>query len=86
MSIIFVSSSIAGSGRFFRAMYGKVSSPGLVLFLSDFRALLVSSLVMVLEYSSDGAVGALCGVRCSFIVSAHRSTSALCSWLKYMSE
>ena len=32
---IFVSSSIAGSGRFFRAMYGIVSSPGLVLFLSD---------------------------------------------------
>ena len=35
MSNIFVSSSIAGSGRFFRAMYGMVSSLGLVLFLSD---------------------------------------------------
>ena len=86
MSKIFVSSSIAGSGRFFRAIYGMVSSPGLVLFLSDFSALYVSSLVMVLEYSSDGAAGALHGVRCSFMDSAHMSTSALCSWLKYMSE
>ena len=56
-----------------------VSSPGLVLILSDFRALLVSSLVMVLEYSSYGSAGALHGVRYSFIDSAHRSTSALCS-------
>ena len=38
-------------------MYGMVSSPGLVLFLSDFRALLVSSLVMVLKYSSDAVLG-----------------------------
>ena len=56
-----------------------MSSPGLVLFLSDFRALLVSLLVMVLEYSSEGAAGGLRGVRCSFIDSAQRSTSALCS-------
>ena len=56
-----------------------VSSPGLVLFLSDFRALLVSSLVKVLEYSSDGAAGALHGVSFSFIDLAHRSTFALCS-------
>ena len=67
-------------------MYGMVSSPGLVLFLSDFSALYVSSLVMILEYSSEGATGVLSGVRCSFMDSAHMSTSALCSWLKYMSE
>ena len=58
---IFVSSSIAGSGSFFRAMYGMVSSPGLVLFLSDFSALCVSSLVMILEYSSEGATGCCVG-------------------------
>ena len=57
LSKTLVSSCIAGSGRIFKAMCGMVSSPGLVLFLSDFRALLVSSLVMVLEYSSDGASG-----------------------------
>ena len=86
LSNIFVSTSIAGSGRFFRAMYGMVSLLGLVLFLSDLSALFVSSLVMVLECSSDGSAEALRGVRCSFMDSAHRSTSALCSWLKYMSE
>ena len=85
MSKIFVSSSNAGSGRFFKAIYGMVSSPGLVLFLSDFRAFVVSSLVMFLEYSSDGATKALRGVRCSLMVSAQSSTSALCSWLKYIS-
>ena len=41
---------------------------------------------MVLEYISDGAAGTLRGVRCSFMDSAHLSTSALRSWLKYMSE
>ena len=79
LSKTLVSSCIAGSGRFFRAMYGMVSLPGLVLFLCDFRVLLVSSLVMVLEYSSDSAAGALCGVSCSFIDSARWLTSALCS-------
>ena len=69
VSKIFVSSSIAGSGRLFKAIYGMVSLPGLVLFLSDFSAFIVSSLVMVLEYSSKGAAGALHGVRCSFMVS-----------------
>ena len=77
-----VSSRIAGSGRFFEAMYGIVSSPGLVLFLSDLRAFVVSSVVMFLVYSSDGASGALRGVRYSFMDSAHRSTSILCSLLK----
>ena len=56
-----------------------MSLPGLVLFLAAFRALMVSLFVMVLEYSSDGASGVSCGVRCSFIVLAHWSTSALCS-------
>ena len=73
-----VSSCIAGSGRFFfRAMYGIVSSPGLVLFPSDFRALLVSSLVMVLEYSSDAASGALHGVRCKSITDSENKTVPL---------
>ena len=55
LSKTLVSSHIARSGRFFKAMYGIVSSPGLVLFLSDFRAFVVSSVVTFLEYSSDGA-------------------------------
>ena len=55
LSKTLVSSHIAGSGRFFKAMYGIVSSPGLVLFLRDFRAFVVSSVVTFLEYSSDGA-------------------------------
>ena len=46
-----------------KTLYGMVSSPGLVLFLNDFRAFVVSSMVMVLEYSSNGGSGALWGFR-----------------------
>ena len=59
LSKTLVSSHSAGSGRCFMAMYGMVSSSGLVLFFSDFRAFVVSSMVMFLEYSSDGASGVL---------------------------
>ena len=50
--------------------------------INDFRAFVVSLMVMFLEYSSDGASGAMQGVRCSFMDSAPGSTSILCSWLK----
>ena len=50
LSKTLVSSHSAGSGRCFNAMDGMVSSSGLVLFFSNLRAFVVSSIVMFLEY------------------------------------